>query len=226
MAISEWCRKQMELSPNALKILAFHQRIVERAILVKPAFEYGEHVAARSQLYLRKLSGDRPEWRRRLAILNLRDELDLLRDEFAHVPEALELYTSVYSLAHLFPEAAELVKRETENSMTTDIFLTIFRNAREQGATTFALDFPIRPDGQFPVLFKVNDQWTEVGALPEELLPSVKRYSLQLSQLGCAGAQELIDKSYGEYLDARMVWVSSDRFECRLGLAQSNVQMH
>ncbi|CAN1541185.1 hypothetical protein MCEMSE15_01773 [Fimbriimonadaceae bacterium] len=220
MAISEWCRKQTELSTNALKILAFQQRIVERAFLVKPAFEYGEHVAARSQLYLRKLSDDRPEWRRRLAILNLRDELDLLSDEFAVVPEALELYTRVYSLAHQFPEAAELAKRETENSMNTDIFLTIFRNAREQGATTFALDFPIRPDGQFPVLFKVNDQWTEVGTLPEELQPSIKRYALQLSQLGCAGAQELIDKAYGEYLDARMVWVSSERFECHLGLDQ------
>lgn len=217
MAISEWCRKQVELSPNALKILAFHQRIVERAILIKPAFEYGEHVAARSQLYLKKLSDDRPEWRRRLAILNLRDELDLLNDEFAAVPEALELYIRVYSLAHLLPEAAELAKRETENSMNTDIFLTIFRNAREQGATTFAIDFPIQPDGQFPVLFKVNDQWTEVAILPEELQPSIKRYALQLSQLGCAGAQELIDKAYGEYLDARMVWVSSDRFECHLG---------
>jgi len=209
----------MTLSLTALKLLAFFQRIGERLTGKRKSFEFGKDLAQRSRWYLNQLSETRPQWRHRVALLNLDYDFDLLHEEHALILEVLDLQVRVCLLAEIYPETKEYIRQRNSVSPHQRLCFAAIAQAEQERATEIAFKFPTEPNGFFTVHYYIDGTWDEVITGPADLDNPVRGCLMRLSRLGYPASKELIDVPVSDYPDFKMAWVSEDRFECHL---QSN----
>ncbi len=209
---------------SALKLIAFFQRIGERVTGKRKRFEFGSNLAQRSRWCLNQLSETRPPWRHRVALLNLDYDFDLLNEEHALVPEVLEFQLRVCLLAEIYPETREYIRNRNSFSPLQRLCFAAIAQAEQQRATGIAFNLQTGPNGCIAVLYYIDGAWHEAITGPADLESALRGCLMRLSRLGYPASKELIDIPLPDYPDFRMTWVSADRFECHLGLAQSNVQ--
>ncbi len=205
----------MEQRSLKVRVLAFLGRALARSrgAYVTPC--YGVNVEPRAARFLTALAWPPESLTFQIALENLLEEFDLLDEECAMMPKALELQARVIELADGHEAARSLTGRMLNEPPVARLFSAILGQASEGAARGVRMEF--RPES-VDVLFQPLDglDWHEAMRIPVALSKQVKGIADRAVRVGYASMRRhlIAPQPLPEHVTFR--WESDDRFEMEL----------